>query len=267
MKRQPFAALLTAFQVPIFRKLWKFLLPLFFYSTLVVVLDHFLPELGATTWTRHAAEAVLTGILFGWFLGFRTNAAYARWWEGRVLWGQLINESRNLSLKARCLFMATPATVVQLSDGLVSFADELRLHLRSTQVTAHRPLAIAGEIMGMIYAENSAGRIDGWQLLTLNEHAKALMEICGGCERIKNTPLPASYRGLLRQGIATYMLILPWFLAGDLGWLTIPTTLVVGYALIGLEIIAETIESPFDADPDHLTLDEMVATIRRNIAR
>ena len=30
------------------------------------------------------------GIVLSLFLGFRNNASYDRWWEGRKLWGQLI---------------------------------------------------------------------------------------------------------------------------------------------------------------------------------
>jgi predicted membrane chloride channel (bestrophin family) len=29
-------------------------------------------------------------------LVFKTNASYSRWWEGRVVWGQLVNFGRNL---------------------------------------------------------------------------------------------------------------------------------------------------------------------------
>jgi predicted membrane chloride channel (bestrophin family) len=32
-------------------------------------------------------------------LVFRTNSAYDRWWEGRKVWGSVLNNSRNLSLK------------------------------------------------------------------------------------------------------------------------------------------------------------------------
>ena len=35
------------------------------------------------------------GLLLSLFLGFRYSQAYNRWWEARVLWGALVNESRN----------------------------------------------------------------------------------------------------------------------------------------------------------------------------
>jgi putative membrane protein len=41
----------------------------------------------------------LLGIVLGLFLVFRTNSAYERWWEGRKLWGSMVNSTRNLALK------------------------------------------------------------------------------------------------------------------------------------------------------------------------
>ena len=41
----------------------------------------------------------LLGIVLGLFLVFRTNSAYDRWWEGRRLWGGIVNSTRNLALK------------------------------------------------------------------------------------------------------------------------------------------------------------------------
>ncbi len=41
----------------------------------------------------------LLGFVISMLLVFRTNTAYDRWWEGRRMWGDLVNNSRNLMLK------------------------------------------------------------------------------------------------------------------------------------------------------------------------
>ena len=41
----------------------------------------------------------LVGFALSLLLVFRTNTAYDRWWEGRKKWGELVNNTRNLSLK------------------------------------------------------------------------------------------------------------------------------------------------------------------------
>ena len=45
----------------------------------------------------------LLGFVLSLLLVFRTNTAYDRWWEGRRLWGSLVNSSRNLSIKLDAL--------------------------------------------------------------------------------------------------------------------------------------------------------------------
>src|SRR5204863_3104700 len=42
---------------------------------------------------------LINGILLGLLMSFRNRVAYERWWEGRRLWGQLTNDSRNLAGK------------------------------------------------------------------------------------------------------------------------------------------------------------------------
>ncbi len=41
----------------------------------------------------------LLGFVISMLLVFRTNTAYERWWEGRKLWGAMVNNSRNLAIK------------------------------------------------------------------------------------------------------------------------------------------------------------------------
>ncbi len=110
-----------------------------------------------------------------------------------------------------------------------------------------------------------SGRIDGFVFLAVDQHAQQLMNVCGACEKIRSTPLASSYRRLLRKGIVGYMLLLPWLLNDDIGWLTIPQAILVAYAVVGLELIATSIEDPFGTDGDDLRLDEIVETIRQSV--
>ena len=42
----------------------------------------------------------ILGAALGALLVLRTNAGYERWWEGRRLWGAIINDTRNLAIEA-----------------------------------------------------------------------------------------------------------------------------------------------------------------------
>jgi ion channel-forming bestrophin family protein len=43
-----------------------------------------------------ATVHTLLGVALGLLLVFRTNSSYNRFWEGRQLWGSLVNETRNI---------------------------------------------------------------------------------------------------------------------------------------------------------------------------
>src|SRR6185369_13659824 len=60
-----------------------------------IFLEHIEPNHFPSSTSAHS----LLGIVLGLFLVFRTNSAYDRWWEGRKLWGGLVNSTRNLAMK------------------------------------------------------------------------------------------------------------------------------------------------------------------------
>jgi ion channel-forming bestrophin family protein len=253
------------FRFPVLGRLWPYLVAIGVYSALVVAFGGGLILPGGMPHDR-AAEAVVAGIIFGWLLSFRTQTAYNRWWEGRGLWGQLVNDTRNLVLKAAA-YLPDPVEREKLGAALVRFAEVLRDHLRLPKKSAgpHLPMAVAEEVFRLIHGWLESGRIGGEAFRALDQHAQQLMNVCGACEKIRSTPLAESYRALLRKGITAYMLLLPWLLNDDIGWLTVPIAILIAYAVVGLELIATSIEDPFGTDGDDLRIDEIVETIRVSV--
>lgn len=218
---------------------------------------------------------VVNGILLGVLLGFRNAQAYDRWWEARKLWGQLINESRNLVLKAVAL--ANPSADERAAYGrlVVGFAVALKNHLRGTKSLAavpgfehesadpkHVPAELAGRLMGTLAGWRRAGRLTDIEYLTFDSHAKALMDVSGACERIQSSPVPLSYRALLRHCTLIYLLSAPWFLAGVYGYWAVAVVGLLTYFLLGIELTAEDVEEPFGRDGDDLELARFCETIR-----
>ena len=266
MPEQTLRAVRKVFRFPVLARLWGYIVAVAVYSALVVLFAHDLLHVEPGSVPRdRTGEAVMAGILFGWLMSFRTQSAYARWWDGRSLWGQLVNDSRNLFLKAAA-YVPDPAERDKLAAALVRFAETLRDRLRLPKRTPgpHLPMEAAGEVVRIIRGWYDAGRIDGFTFLSLDQHAQQLMNVCGACEKIRSTPLTASYRGLLRKGIAAYMLLLPWMIHEDMGWFTVPVCVLLAYAVVGLELIATSIEDPFGYDGDDLPLEDIVATIQRS---
>lgn len=226
----------------------------------------------------------LLGLAISLLLVFRTNTAYDRWWEGRKLLGDLVNNSRNLMLKINAFVPAERKEVKTIFRILISnYAFALKEHLRGgfkseeLEDTTALPLSVLKEynhipnrIAQQLYYEAQQlceqKIISEERLLVLNEELRSFTNIVGACERIKKTPIPYSYSIFIKRMIFLYVITLPFGLIPDLRWVSIPIVLLIFYAFAGLELIAEEIEDPFGKDYNDLPTDDIAMTIKRNLA-
>jgi putative membrane protein len=267
-------------RIPVFKRVWIYLTLIAAYT---IIIDNCPWSAYPAKVFKEAGSAGAYGsIVLGLLLVFRTNSAYERWWEGRKLWGQLTNDSRNLALKVTSLIQLPPAQHRRFGELIISFAYALKHHLRNTQPSGalpgvgvlsendreHLPLYIADQIYTLVADWHSRRLIDSNLYLSLDLHVKSLMDICGSCERIKTSPIAVSYRAFMRQGIALNLLAWPWYLTNQYNcWWSLPPILIGAYFLIGIELIAEDIEEPFGNDGDDLPLDNICSNIKKSVGR
>jgi putative membrane protein len=126
------------------------------------------------------------------------------------------------------------------------------------------PSQIVSLFQQRLERERREGKLTGEQLLLLNADLTALLDICGACERIKNSPIPYSYTSFIKKFIVIYTCTLPLGVVFALGYLTIPVTMFIFYVLASLELIAEEIEDPFGKDNNDLPMDRLSETIARD---
>lgn len=223
----------------------------------------------------------LIGFVISMLLVFRTNTAYDRWWEGRKKWGELINHSRNLSLKLVAII--TDKEELNFYERMIpNFAFTMKTHLKNgidnwqelsltadelkiLQSKEHVPAHIVKMLYGRVYELKKAGKITEIDFLALDENLNALLDICGACERIKRTPIPYSYSMFLKKFILMYVITIPIALVPILGYLSALIATFIFYILMSIEIIAEEIEDPFGDDDNDLPTDMMSNTIKRNV--
>lgn len=221
--------------------------------------------------------SVVNAVLLGVLLGFRNREAYERWWEARKLWGQLINDSRNLCLKVGVLVNPSADERQAFARLVVGFAVVLKKHLRGGQplqtvpgfetnpaTPTHVPAHMAGRVYTQLKAWRTAGAISDIEFLALDPHARALLDVCGACERIRSSPVPLSYRSLLRHGTVLYLITAPWFMTAEYHYWAIPVVSLMAYFLLGTELTAENVEEPFGGDADDLTLTTYCDVIRKS---
>src|SRR4051794_17154203 len=105
------------------------------YSWLIAYLEIEYFKIGNESHIRNVSVLhSLLGFALSLLVVFRTNTAYDRWWEGRKLWGALVNNSRNLALKLNSVLEPGDETNrVYFRQVIVRFALELMSHLQSDE--------------------------------------------------------------------------------------------------------------------------------------
>lgn len=217
-------------------------------------------------------------LLLSVLLAFRNLQAYDRWWEARKLWGQLINDSRNLALKVKNYIAQSESERYQSGLLIHRFALALKYHLRDRRrgiaapqfaepgkTIQHWPAHIADRIFAQLRGWQTQSRMSDGQLIVIDPHARALMDVCGACERIQSSPVPLSYRSLLRHGTLLYLLSAPWLMADDYDYWSVLLNGLIAYFVLGIELTAESIEDPFGTDGDDLELTRYCETIRTSV--
>lgn len=224
----------------------------------------------------------MLGFVIGLLLVFRTNSAYDRWWEGRKQWGALVNNSRNAALKFNAALENDTKTKLFYATAIGNYAFALKEHLRKGVIPEeiddhpempvdqlnskkHFPNAIANHLNKKTIELYKKAQISGDQLIILDQEIKTLTDILGACERIKNTPIPFSYNLFIKKFIFAYTLTLPFGLAYDFQYWSIPIATFILYVFSSLELLAEEIEDPFGDDPSDLPTDELAAKIKDNV--
>lgn len=260
---------------PVLRKTSTGVFLLLLYSLLAIWKEHSQFEaMGDVPSGIHAALGFLLGLL----LVFRTNTAYARWWEGRQHWGKLVNDSRNLSIKVFGLLAVPEAERARFCDWIIAFAYGLKDHLRGKHALnqlpgmaddparpEHVPSYLVSQMTAQVGRWRSTGYLDPFDPLLLDRQLSSFLDVCGACERIRSTPISISYISFIRQSIMLYLLTLPWGLSHEFGNWTVLVVVMVSYFMLGIELLAETVEEPFGEDPDDLDLETICDGIERTV--
>lgn len=220
----------------------------------------------------------ILGFVISLLLVFRTNTAYDRWWEARKLWGALVNNSRNFAIKLSAMlkdendrkffrkFIPAYASVLYKhlnnSETAKQLFDDVELELDHHK---HKPNQVKRIMFHKINDLYDSKKITGEQLIILNDELVAFTDICGACERIKNTPIPYSYSAFIKKFIFFYIMTLPFGYSFSLGYYVVPVVVFIFYVLASLELIAEEIEDPFGDDENDLPIKKISENIKKHV--
>jgi putative membrane protein len=258
----------------VIQEIWRPLALLFIWDVIVTATYYVIP------FRAPPLPLALFGSALALFLGFRSNSAYQRWWEGRVLWGSMINASRNLARQARN-YLPDEARDLKRTIVLrqIAYVNALRCQLRrqkpDTEVLrflsrGEADFALARVNVANGIVDGTGRRIDGaraqgW-IDTIQQTAmeSVLIDIAnaqGGMERLKNMPLPSQYR--IFPTLFTHLLcvLLPIGLVETLGFATPLGSSIAGVMFLAVLAIGDDLVDPFANTVHDVPLSAMCRTV------
>jgi ion channel-forming bestrophin family protein len=164
------------------------------------------------TFALQVGPVELAGGALVLLLVLRSNAGYERWWEGRKLWGGIVNQSRNLAISGVAYAgKSDPEWAARFARWTAAFSHTARASLRGERQvpdlcdlvgekparrivrSEHMPSAVASELAHMLRDAMEGGALSPVAFLQCDRERALLIDHVGACERILKTPLPLVY--------------------------------------------------------------------------
>ena len=253
-----------------FRRLFWIIFSLAAFCVIIAYLIHEI--VGKEKFYSTTVFHSILGFVISLLLVFRTNTAYDRWWEGRKHWGSLVNLSRALSIKLDAFLHKDDIKARDRLQFLISeYPAIFKEHLREKKVPGnfpidvHQPNYIATMLLKIFTQLNHEKKINTAEYLSLIKDVDVYSDVCGACERIKNTPIPYSYSLFIKKFIFIYILSMPFAFVIEFHYWTALIVPFIFYVFASLELIAEGIEEPFSTDNDDLPTDQLAANIKISV--
>jgi putative membrane protein len=261
---------------------WRSLLAFTLYDSAICVLYEF----AHVRWIDIPWPPVATlGTAVAFYIGFKSNGSYDRFWEGRQLWGTIVNVSRTWSI--RVFHFVEPMAGDRLPDSeelrdlhqrllyrQIAWVNALRLHLRrqteeswETDVApfldpredadvrrmSNPPAHLLRQQSDELRLLHQRGLLSEYRHVALMNTIQDMFNAQGGCERIKNTPFPRQYAFFSFLFVWIFAAVLPLGLVAEFAkmgpghiWLLVPFAVLVSGVFNTIELVGHTSENPFD---------------------
>lgn len=239
------------------------------------------------------------GLAVAFFLGFRMNSAYDRWWEARKIFGELTNNTRSFVTKIYAYYgnkenfkeSREPDVKIE-AQKLIELSILYIRQLKNEMHNNFKPKFNEEETQLLKrFKVNSSNKISNEILLALAEsfetdfaskanfekndlmqHINRFYDIQGKAERIKNTPFLMIYSAFTKIIVSFYVILIPLFIGDiDLGGeesrfelLAIPIMVIISSSFLTINKLANLFGEPFSENKTSVTINEICITIEQN---
>jgi putative membrane protein len=235
------------------------------------------------------AIPTMVGTIISLLLAFKSNQAYDRWWEARIIWGSIVNESRTL-IRQVLTFYKDPDFSVEANDFKENFTKRqiawcysLGQALRNRDaikpiknfiteeelnfVKNHQNIPNAILLLHARDLRNARKdkRFNTYQQVEIDNTLTRLCDAMGKCERIKNTIFPTTYSMYIRMTLCLFIILLPFGLIDLLSWFAIPLITIIAGTFFLIEKMAIHLQDPFENRPTDTPVTAISQAIEKNL--
>lgn len=235
------------------------------------------------------AVPALLGTIISLLLAFRSNQAYDRWWEARILWGAIVNNSRSLARQIMS-FVDSPYATEEVETfksrfikRQIAWCYALSQSLRGHSSSKGLERYLNSEEYAYIKKQNNVtvallelhamdlkralkeGWINKYQQIELDKTLNALCNHMGGCERIKKTIFPVTYSKYIHMSIVLFIMMLPFGLIEYFGLMEIPVVISISVFFLLVEKMAVHLQDPFENKPTDTPTTTICRTIEKDL--
>jgi putative membrane protein len=270
---------------------WALILTVVLAEQAIVIISRYTKVLETDVFSATAIGLIATVV--GIFIVFRFNEAYQRWWEARILWGALVNDSRSFAREV--ITLLTPERVPSIGSKedaaklhteivyrQLAYCNALRLGLREQDTWSDLAPFLSEEELGELrHYANKPTRLDYVQglrlaevigtdttqqllLMQLDSTLNRLYDIQGGCERIKKTAFPDEVRFISRGLVWLSAIAVPIaFLSADrhIRVIEVLAVIVISLSFMVVEQLGASLKNPFENQDNDTPMTALCRTI------
>jgi len=224
----------------------------------------------------------LLGTAIAFFIGFNNNQAYDRWWEGRKIWGSLVNDSRSFARAlinyvdgeqelAEAMICRHIAFLYALKASLRGATDEIYIKYLSQEdlkeISSHSNThnAILNLQSRDLQRLSKLNAIDGFRFIEINEQLNRFSDSMGMSERIRNTVFPTTYTYLTKVFIWLFVVSFTLVISQSAGVYAIFLGWMIGFVFVSTQINGMSLVNPFDNQSAGVPLNQITRTIEINL--
>lgn len=270
----------------VFGKIKYEVLFVFVYASLIALEDRYIHIISISL---PLAVPMVLGTVLSLLLAFKSNQAYDRWWEARIIWGAIVNDSRSLIRQVLCFADAPYAPdearlwVERITNRQIAWVyclgqalrgekdvEKLRRYLTPEELTYMTRHSNWPNALLELHAQDlrlalQEGWLNSYQQVEIDDTLTRLTDSMGKCERIKNTVFPVTYTLYTHFSLFFFVLLLPFALIEIFGLLEVLMVLAISSSFFLIEKMAIHLQDPFEGKPTDTPVTAIARTIEINL--